>query len=130
MIAVDTNIIARLIVRDDEAQFARAKAVLEEPEVFVSLTVMLETAWLLRKRYGVSAPDVLEALTAVRRMPNVKVQDAERFDQAIAWARGGLQFEDALHLTAAADCDRLVSFDRTFIRRANTLGVRPSVTEP
>jgi predicted nucleic-acid-binding protein len=47
MIAVDTNIIIRLAMRDDEAQYQKVIVLLN----FISRTVQLETEWVLRSRY-------------------------------------------------------------------------------
>jgi predicted nucleic-acid-binding protein len=48
MLAVDTNVVVRYLTADDPEQFARAVAVVEGAETFVSLTVLLETEWVLR----------------------------------------------------------------------------------
>jgi len=56
MIGVDTNVLVRYLVRDDPAQFERARRLISrevdtrEP-VLVSLLVLLETEWVLRSRY-------------------------------------------------------------------------------
>jgi predicted nucleic-acid-binding protein len=48
MLAVDANIIVRLLTNDERAEAARAKILLAENEVFVATTVLLETEWVLR----------------------------------------------------------------------------------
>ena len=48
MIALDTNLLARLLLRDDEAQHARVRALLQTGEVFTApVTVLLELVWVL-----------------------------------------------------------------------------------
>ena len=48
MLAIDTNVIVRLLVRHDDEQLRRAKSLLASSEVFVANTVMLECEWVLR----------------------------------------------------------------------------------
>jgi predicted nucleic-acid-binding protein len=48
LIAVDTNIIIRLAMRDDETQYQKVIALLKEHQFFISRTVQLETEWVLR----------------------------------------------------------------------------------
>lgn len=47
MIAIDTNVLVRLLVADDPAQSSRARALLETQDVWIGPTVLLEAAWVL-----------------------------------------------------------------------------------
>ncbi len=51
LIAVDTNIMIRLAMRDDEGQYQKVMALLIEHSFFISKTVQLEMEWVLRSRY-------------------------------------------------------------------------------
>ncbi len=55
LIAVDTNIMIRLAMRDNESQFQTAMALLAEHQFFISQTVQLEMEWVLRSRYKQSS---------------------------------------------------------------------------
>jgi predicted nucleic-acid-binding protein len=55
MLAVDTNAIVRLLVDDDPVQGPRARRLVEQNDIWVSVTVLLECAWVLRSAYGMSA---------------------------------------------------------------------------
>ena len=57
LIAVDTNIMIRLAMRDDESQFQTAMALLAEHQFFISQTVQLEMEWVLRSRYKQSSAE-------------------------------------------------------------------------
>jgi hypothetical protein len=50
VLAIDPNVIVRLLVRHDDEQLRRAKSLLASSEVFVANTVMLECEWVLPKR--------------------------------------------------------------------------------
>ena len=59
MIGINTNVLVRFSVRDDEARFERARRLIKRDvgsgeRVFISLLVLLETQWVLRSRYVVA----------------------------------------------------------------------------
>ena len=130
MLALDTNVLARLIVRDDEAQFTRATALMSEPRVFVGTTVLLETAWLLRKVYRLPKAEVVTALRRLIGLPNVELDHRARVERALGWATQGMDVADAFHLAGAEEADALASFDRPLARQASALGASPPVREP
>ena len=51
MIAFDTNLLVRIAVNDDQQQAALAEQLIENDEVFISRTVLLEAEWVLRSVY-------------------------------------------------------------------------------
>lgn len=135
MIAVDTNILARFYVddpADPEAAIQRpiARRILaESPQVFVPVTVILELEWVLRAFYGFAAADFVRVIKHLLGLPNVRVEDLQRVDDALAWHGDGLDFADALHLLTSRHCTEFMSFDdRRFARRAQRLGLKPTVT--
>lgn len=130
MIAVDTNILVRLITDDDAEQAERATSLIRTTQVLVPLTVILETEWVLRGRLGFSAEQVIDALLALGRVPTITFEESQRVRQALVWARGGVEFADALHLASATGCERIASFDRRFQKRAVRVGASPPVVEP
>ncbi len=48
MISVDTNILVRYVTRDDPVQERQARRLVEANDIHVSLSVLLETEWVLR----------------------------------------------------------------------------------
>ncbi len=52
MLAIDTNVVVRLLAKDHPEQSAKARALLERETVFVALTVILEAERVLRSVYG------------------------------------------------------------------------------
>jgi predicted nucleic-acid-binding protein len=63
VIAVDTNVIVRLVANDDPAQSPRAARLFAREDVYVPKTVVLETEWVLRVAYELT-PDVRRAKKA------------------------------------------------------------------
>ncbi len=122
MLAIDTNLIIRYLVRDDPGQAARARKLIDNNDVFVCTTVILETEWVLRSVYGFSAAQCAKALTDFAGLPRVILEDTTCVAKALGWMRQGVDFADGLHLAKAEGCDVFVSFDQTFAKAANALG--------
>jgi predicted nucleic-acid-binding protein len=128
MKAIDTNVVVRYLTRDDPRQAARARAAVDEGNVFVSTTVLLESDWVLRSVYGLSGQKVATSLRAFSGLPGVTVEDPDLLIAALDRAENGMDFADALHLGAAAHCETMLTFDRDFIRAGGDTS--PNVTEP
>lgn len=112
MLAVDTNVVVRYVTRDHAEQAARARRLVDGNDILVAITVLLESEWVLRSRYGFDRDETIAALRAFAGLPRVTLEDPVRVAQALDWAARGLDFADALHLAAAAGCAAFVSFDR------------------
>jgi predicted nucleic-acid-binding protein len=122
MLAVDTNVVVRILFGRDAAQSLRAKALAERSAIFVSITVLLETEWLLRTIYRLEARLLAETLRNFIGLVSVTSEDPGRVRQALDWMGEGLDFAHGLHLAGAQGCEAFVTFDRAFIRKANRLG--------
>lgn len=118
MLAIDTNVVVRLIVNDDAKQASIARALIEKETVFVSLTVLLETAWVLQSAYGYVSTEVVRFLRAFSGIPTVTVEDHVALDAAFEWIEKGMGIADAFHLIASRDCAGFATFDRAFVKRA------------
>jgi predicted nucleic acid-binding protein len=113
---------------DDPAQAARARRLIENNEVFVPTTVLLETEWVLRRAYDYAATVLAQALTDFCGLPQVTLEDEPTVDKALGWMREGMDFADALHVAACSHCDAFISFDRALANAANALpGVKVRV---
>ena len=120
MIAVDTNVIVRFLVRDDEKQAEVARRRLKQAEgrrelLFVPLLVMLETIWVLESAYDKSRSEILEAIQAMRQMP---VFDFEADGAIERLLNDGPKFKADLadiliaHAAQAAGCETGLTFDK------------------
>ena len=121
MLAVDTNVIVRYLTRDDAEQFASASALIGSEDVYVCMTVLLETEWVLRRGYRFSRERIIAALAAFAGLRRVRLEDPSVAARALDWMRSGMDFADALHLAKAEGCEAFVSFDQRFADVANAL---------
>jgi predicted nucleic-acid-binding protein len=116
--AIDTNIIVRLLTDDDPKQAAAAKRIFAGRDLFIGITVMLETEWVLRSGYGFSATQVADGLRKVGGLPGVTIEQAAEVAQALDWMAAGMDFADALHMCRAAHCSSFLTFDRKLAKRS------------
>ena len=120
MVAVDTNILVRLLVNDDPQQHRAARALFAREAVHLSDTVLLETEWVLRDFFDQPPSQVCRALRSVCALPNVSLRDERLVAQALDWHEAGMDFADAMPL-AASEALPFRTFDRGLIRIARRL---------
>ena len=118
-IAIDTNVLVRLLVRDDEAQYAAAQrlvdqAAAEEP-VLIVLGALLETEWVLRSRYKLDKASIAGAFTALLESSDVEFEHPHTVEEALyVWTQHpGADFADCLLTARAAHLgrSRFLTFD-------------------
>jgi predicted nucleic-acid-binding protein len=127
MIALDTNLLARLLLRDDKRQHARVLQLLSGQQDFTApVTAMLELVWVLEVN-GCSDSDIVRGLNLLLGLPNFKPQQADALRQALLGYAQGLDFADVLHLALSHDSQELATFDKAFARKAGKLGLMPPV---
>ena len=118
MRAIDTNVLVRFLTRDDPRQGQKAQALIEGGDIFVPTTVLLEAEWVLRSAYALPRADVVGALRLFAGLPGVRLEAPEIAAQALAWADGGMDFADALHVAASRHCDSFRTFDARLLKGA------------
>ncbi|MEI8301714.1 MAG: type II toxin-antitoxin system VapC family toxin [Burkholderiales bacterium] len=127
MIALDTNLLARLLLRDHPAQFARVKSLLQTDQIFTApVTVIQELVWVLEAN-DCGSTEIEHALRLLLALPNFRPQQADAVLRALDGYGQGMDFADALHLALCADDDGFVSFDKDLARKAARLGIVPRV---
>jgi len=92
VIAVDTNVLVRLLTNDNAAQAARSAAVFRAAPVFVPETVLLESEWVLRYSYGLAPRAIARAFLALLGLPTVTFEDAPAAYLAIRMLERGIDF--------------------------------------
>ena len=121
MISVDTNIVVRLLAKDDLDQFHRSSEIFSTQEVFIPDTVILEPEWVLRYDYGFEPGRINDAFRKLFGLPNVHLRDAAEVALAIEWHENGIDFADALHLAQSQHCQQMLTFDRRFVNRSKQI---------
>ncbi len=121
MLAVDTNVIVRIVTNDDPEQARRAVALFERERIFIAKTVLLEVEWVLRFSYQLPREVIAPTLRKVIGLPPVAVEDPDEVFIALDGYEQGLDFADALHLASSGSADGFATFDQKRVKRAGTL---------
>jgi predicted nucleic-acid-binding protein len=75
--AIDTNIVVRILTGNDPEQAVRARAVVEAGDVYVPTTVILESFWVLSRRFGFSRAQTAVALRSFATLESVTLDDPD-----------------------------------------------------
>ena len=118
MTGLDTNVLVRYIMQDDEKQSAKATHLIESlsPDTpgFVSVVSMVELGWVLSSSYELTREQVAQALDAILRTKEFVVDRADQVFKALRMFKASTaDFADCLieRSAAAAGCDRTMTFD-------------------
>ncbi len=115
MRAVDTNVLVRLLARDDPKQVAAAETFVAGG-AWVSHVVLAETTWMLSTVFSRSAQQIAEAIAQLLEHEVIVVQDPDTVALALAalFRRPALGFSDCLILEIARKAGHLPlgTFDR------------------
>ena len=117
MIAIDTNVLARWVLRDDETQFLTAEKILSQ-DCWIGWTVLLELAWLLKSYGKLSRPQIASVLTALLDLPTVYCDRLENAKWAIERFSAGGDIADMIHIAATGNVSAFVSFDIGLTKKA------------
>lgn len=118
MRSLDTNLLARALMRDDDVQTPLARAVLREP-AFVAVTVVIELVWVFRSRTSWSRTHIAELIGGLMEAPNIRFGDAAAVRWSLNRYAAGADFADMLHLALSGEADVFATFDRDVARFAD-----------
>ncbi|MGD8444673.1 MAG: type II toxin-antitoxin system VapC family toxin, partial [Desulfobacterales bacterium] len=120
MKALDTNVLVRFLVKDDERQSEIVyrtfkKAETDKNTFFVPLLVVLETLWVLDSVYKIARNGILDSINEVLLMPILKFEAQETIQRFIFLARENkIDLSDILIACSArlAGCESVLTFDK------------------
>lgn len=119
MLGVDTNVLVRFLVRDDDTQFEKARKLIKHEvaagrRVFVNQLVLLETEWVLRSRYVLPKNQIVAAISGLLDAVDVQFEDEASIEEALfMWKKTTADFADCLIATKnrRLGCRTTVTFD-------------------
>ncbi len=120
MVGVDTNILVRYLIQDDPNQTVVAKRFLEtelsdKQPGFVSLVVLAETLWVLRRLYAVPPAVLVETVRELLEVGQLHIEQRAAVLRAlIRVGQRNADWVDALiaEIAFEAGCTRIMTFDR------------------
>lgn len=126
MIGLDTNVLLRYLLADDEAQTPRAvgfigNAAERGEKMFLSHVVLCEVAWVMKAGCSLPKDDIALVLTNLLRTAQFAIEDPDLASRALRrYEQGGADFADYLIAERAAEagCDGVATFDGRLLKEA------------
>jgi predicted nucleic-acid-binding protein len=126
MLAVDTNVLVRVLVGDEPAQHRAAMSRLQSMRrrgegALVGSVVVAEIGWVLASVYGYDRRRIVAALRGVLATPPFVVAQRDAVVAALdAYEKGPADLSDylILELARAEGCTTLLTFDRRLLKQA------------
>ena len=112
MIAVDTSVLLRYLLHDDEAQAARADAVFDAAQtVLITDVVLVETVWTLSgRKYRLAKAELVTVLERLFSEPKIRFEDDQVVWRALQACKGGAPAGGARLAKGAGLADALIVF--------------------
>jgi len=131
MLGVDTNVLIRYLIRDDQPQYEKARRLIDREvskgyPLLVSLLVLLESEWVLRSRYGLPKPEIVAAFSAMLEATDLVFEDEPSIEHAIyLWKDSSADFADCLidARNLRLGCRATATFDGRALRLAGFVAV-------
>lgn len=128
MIGLDTNVLVRYLAQDDARQAAVATRLIDnelsavEPG-FVSLVVLVEMCWVLRRIYAASESELVDTVTDLLGSAHFQVESRAVVQAALQRicalkTNAGLTDLIIVEVAKAQGCTHTVSFDKAAVRSA------------
>ena len=127
MKALDTNVLIRFLVRDDERQAEIIYRIFKQAEsdkevLFVPLLVVLETVWVLESVYKIPRQEILDSINELILMPILEFETQSAIMSFVSSARESkMDLSDLLiaHSARFSGCECVFTFDK----RASDFGL-------
>lgn len=124
-ITIDTNILIRLFVADDEIQYQKSMALLENTdEFFVPISVFIEVVWVLTQTYKLQKSDVFEVLLDFIENSEKLVCDTKMVYSGLQMLKNNGDFSDMInaHIGKQNGYAHFITFDKKANQKLNQLG--------
>ena len=120
---IDTNILIRFFIRDNEAQYQKAYQLIKKVEKgeingLVSLLVVNETIWVLQHYYELKRDIFIPKLLQLFALKNIKIMEVEKAKIVAILAtieKSSLDFTDA-YLLQVANKRKIASFNHDLLK--------------
>jgi predicted nucleic-acid-binding protein len=119
MIGLDTNVLVRLVTRDDRTQYAKVRSLIESSAsrrqpFYVNQIVLAETVWVLQRLYRYGKTDLTKFLNQLLANASLLIEGEPEIEAALyLYRNSSADFADCLIVAknSAAGCDLTATFD-------------------
>jgi predicted nucleic-acid-binding protein len=120
MIAIDTNILVRFLVKDDAKQADKVYNLFKDTEkqheeLYIPILVILEVIWVLESVYEIKRSDLLDTLSQLTLMPILCFENLSAIQSFILNAKNSnFDLSDLLigYSTKLKSCEKVMTFDK------------------
>ncbi|MCV6638600.1 type II toxin-antitoxin system VapC family toxin [Candidatus Albibeggiatoa sp. nov. NOAA] len=120
MNAIDTNILARFLMNDDDVQAQKVHQLFKQAEVqhttlFIPMLVVIELIWVLESAYKIERTNILDAIHDLTHMPTLTFENLPALKNFIITARtSNFDLSDLLIAYSAQTqgYDKVITFDK------------------
>jgi predicted nucleic-acid-binding protein len=120
MKGVDTNILVRFLVGDDEIQSKKVykffkKAEAKNDTLFIPLLVVLELIWVLESAYQISRKEIVESISDMLLMPILRFEHQSALQQFTHFSQNNnYDLSDLIIAYSAKEqgCESVLTFDK------------------
>lgn len=131
MIAIDTNVLLRYLLQDNESQANRAKALIQNDTlILITDIVLVETLWTLKgEKYRAGKQALIDVIESLLQEPTLTFKDDTTVWLALQdYRQTNADFPDALiarkavffALSKGEPCSGTYTFDRRALALPNT----------
>jgi predicted nucleic-acid-binding protein len=129
LIGLDTNVLVRYLAQDEPRQSAAATRLIETELTagtpgFVSLIVLAELCWVLKRLYDATPAEIRETVADLLKVPQLHFERRDLVQAALQSRGSGKAAKSGLvdiiiaQVAQAEGCSRIVSFDKAAVRDA------------
>ena len=118
MKSLDTNILIAALAGEGSPQYPEARGALGD-KALITVTVLLETSWVLRSVLRWSHQDIVAAFTDLMAGPSIAWNSRAAVEWALGRYAAGADFADMLHLALSKQADSFATFDQRIARFAD-----------
>jgi predicted nucleic-acid-binding protein len=123
VIGLDTNVLVRFLVEDDDEQTLKATQLIEGAvragiPLYVSAVVLCEVIWVLARIYRLTKDELVEIVRSLVQTPELEIEGRDGVRRALeAFVSGKGDFSDYLirEMALGAGCDRIATFDKALL---------------
>ena len=127
MLGIDTNVLVRYLVQDDQTQFEKARKLIKREvatgsKVFINLLVLMETEWVLRSRYAIPKNRILDVFAGLLEATDIQLEDEAVLEETLyTWKDTTADFADCLigARNRRLNCRATATFDSKAAKLSN-----------
>jgi predicted nucleic-acid-binding protein len=118
MVGIDTNVLIRYLVNDDNGQHQKASdffaSLSTTNKGYVCLIVFVETIWVLKRVYGLQQEQIVEHLSVLLESSQLSFQNRDILNSVLSSDLKGADLADAIinRLSLAVGCSETKTFDK------------------